>query len=241
MTTALIDGDIVAFRCAASCEPTKSKPYLETLDDAVHRTEGLLQDLIHDVEATVYRLPLGGSGNFRKKISQQYKANRTTPPPTYLGAVQAYLVDHWDAFFVDGIETDDQLGIDQTTGTDTVICSIDKDLLQVPGRHYNFVKKEFTNVTEQEGWKNFWTQMVLGDRSDNVMGYDGRARTTVPQFLLGTLQDLSALEPEEAFRYTYNLYHDKDAFNLNYKLLWILRTPEIEWPFLQEQLELVHA
>lgn len=241
MTTALIDGDIVAFRCAASCEPTKSKPALETLDDAIHRAEGLLQDLIHDVQAKEYRLVLGGSGNFRKKICPQYKANRTAPKPTYLSAVQTYLVDHWNAVFVEGIETDDQLGIDQTAGKDTIICSIDKDLLQIPGTHYNFVNKEFTYVNEHQGWVSFWKQMVMGDRSDNVMGYDGKARTTVPQFLLAVMRDLESLDKEEAFKYVYDLYTDKDAFNLNYKLLWILRTPEIEWPFLQEQMELVHA
>ena len=243
MTTALIDGDIVAYRCAASCEPTLNKKHLESVEDAIGRVESLLQDIIHDTGSTEYRLFLGGGKNFRKRISEKYKANRTTPQPTHLAAVQQYLVETWNAEFTDGIEADDALGIEQTKGLvgGSMICSIDKDLLQVPGSHYNFVTKEFEVVGEQRGWFNFWKQMVLGDRSDNVMGYDGKARTTVPQFLLATMHDLGSLEPEEAFRYVYDMYTDKDAFNLNYKLLWILRTPEIEWPFLQEQMELVHA
>lgn len=239
MTQALLDGDIIAFRCAASCEPTTTKRNLEPVEDALHRVEALLQDIIHDTEAREFRLFLGGGINYRKRLSPEYKANRTSPPPTHLAEVQKYLVDTWNAEFTDGIEADDALGMNQKDGT--VIVSIDKDLLQVPGSHYNFVKKEFTVVGEKRGWYNFWVQMILGDRSDNVMGYDGKARTTVPQFLLGTIKDLENLDPEEAFKYVYDMYNDKDRFNLNYKLLWILRTPEIEWPFLQEQMELVYV
>ena len=239
MTTALIDGDIVAFRCAASCEPTLNKKHLEPVEDAIHRVESLLQDIVHDTGSTEYKLFLGGGKNFRKRLSDTYKANRTTPLPTHLSAVQQYLTETWNAEWTDGIEADDALGINQAEGT--MICSIDKDLLQVPGNHYNFVTKDFEVVGHSRGWFNFWKQMIMGDRSDNVMGYDGKARTTVPQFLLATMADLQHLEPEDAFRYVYDMYTDKDAFNLNYKLLWILRTPEIEWPFLQEQMELVHA
>ena len=239
MTTALIDGDIVAFRCAASCEPTLNKKEREPVKDALHRVEALLQDIIHDTEAKEFRLFLGGGANFRKRICPEYKANRTSPPPVHLGVTQEYLVETWNAEFTDGIEADDALGINQKD--DTIIVSIDKDLLQVPGSHYNFVRKEFTHVGEDRAWYNFWTQMILGDRADNVMGYDGKARSTIPQFLLGTMRDLENLPPEEAFKYVYDLYNDKDRFNLNYKLLWILRTPEIEWPFLQEQMELVYA
>jgi hypothetical protein len=70
-----------------------------------------------------------------------------------------------------GMEADDLLGINQTK--DTIICTIDKDLRQVPGQHYNFVKDEIFTVSVQQGLLWFYTQMLTGDASDNVSGIRG--------------------------------------------------------------------
>lgn len=238
---ALIDGDIVAYRCAASCEPTKAKPERETVDDAKHRAENLLQDIVHDTEATSYKVFLGGGKNFRKEIWPEYKAHRTKPNPAYLPDVQQFLVEYWDATFTDGIEADDALGIASSTEEESsVIVSIDKDLLQLPGLHYNFVTKNWTPVDSDTGDFNFWRQMVLGDRADNVFGFDGKARNDVPQMLLGAINELRDMSfAEDRFRYVLDMYDSEERFVTNFKLLWILRTPEIEWPFLQQQLEMV--
>ena len=259
---ALIDGDIVAYRCAASCEPTKLKPQLESREDAIGRLEGLMQDIIHDTDSSSYSVYLGGANNFRKALDSTYKATRTTPPPTYLADCKQYLVEHWNAEIADNCEADDMLGIRQTDtynylqmyGEDgylsdgvylpkipeTVICSIDKDLLQIPGYHYNFVKKEYTHVTETQGWVNFFTQMIMGDKSDNVMGYDGKARgNPPPQFLIPVLTDLQNMTEEEMFQTVWDMYQDKDKFVTNYKLLWIWRQVDDKWDFLQQQLSRV--
>jgi hypothetical protein len=69
----------------------------------------------------------------------------------------------------DGFEADDALALAQTE--DTIICSIDKDLLMVPGRHYNWRKEEFTDVTYESGVKWFCTQLLQGDWStDSIIG-----------------------------------------------------------------------
>lgn len=248
-----MDGDIIAYRCAASCEPTKNKPQLESRDDAINRLENLMQDVVHDTLADKYRCFLGGSNNFRKKIAETYKATRTTPPPTYLADCKQYLVEHWSAELADNCEADDLLGIAQTNANNwvaeqrktkpvlenTIICSIDKDLLQIPGWHYNFVKLEQQRVTEHQGWVNFFTQMILGDKSDNVMGYDGKARPVPPQFLIPKLTDLKHLEPEDMFVHVWDMYDDKEQFKTNYKLLWIWRQPDDQHDFLKQQLERV--
>ena len=238
---ALIDGDIIAYRCAASCEPTKNKPQLESRDDAINRLERLMQDVVHDTLASSYRCFLGGSNNFRKSIAPTYKANRTTVIPTWLTDCKQYLVEHWNAELADNCEADDLLGITQTelASDESIICSIDKDLLQVPGWHYNFVKLEQQKVTEHQGWVNFFTQMILGDKSDNVMGYDGKARPVPPQFLIPKLTDLKHLEPEDMFVHVWDMYTDKEQFKTNYKLLWIWRQIDDQHEFLKQQLERV--
>lgn len=232
---ALIDGDIVAYRCAASCEPTKTKPNLEPVEEAILRVESLMQDIIHDTASDSFRCFLGGTNNFRKQIDPQYKATRTSPPPTWLADCKQYLVEHWNAELADNCEADDMLGV--YVSSNSIICSIDKDLLQIPAQHYNFVKKEKVTVTKHQGWVNFFTQMILGDRSDNVMGFDGKARgNPPPQFLIPVLKDLELMSPEEMFFKVWTMYEDKDHFNNNYKLLWIWRELDDPHDFLKQQL-----
>jgi 5'-3' exonuclease len=74
-------------------------------------------------------------------------------------------------------EADDLLGINQTACAencvDSIIVTIDKDLLQIPGSHYNFVKCEFKEVTEEEGQYFFYKQLMMGDSTDNIGGCPG--------------------------------------------------------------------
>ena len=129
-----------------------------------------------------------------------------------------FLVKEWNAEECDGYEADDALGMNQSS--DTIICSIDKDLYQIPGNHFNFVKKDFLDFTEHEGRYNFWLQLLSGDKSDDIPGYDGIVRSTVPKFIYKMLSEMS--DPEQDI---YDLYEDKSQYLINYNLLHIWRRP----------------
>src|SRR3990167_227612 len=176
MTIALIDADLVAYRCAASAEKNDA-------DIAMIRASRLLTDIISITDASTVKLYLSGSTNFRKDVYPEYKANRERlVRPMHLQPVREYLVKEWGAEVTDGYEADDALGIASRI-EGTVTCSLDKDLLQLPGLHYNFVKDEFVTIDLIQGWRNLYSQIVLGDRSDNVPGYDGKMRPKWPKFL----------------------------------------------------------
>ena len=68
---ALVDGDIVAYRCAASAEK-------EEISIALMRTNMMMEDIMLDTEATEFKVYLSGSkeDNFRYKVNPEYKANR---------------------------------------------------------------------------------------------------------------------------------------------------------------------
>ena len=51
----------------------------------------------------------------------------------------------YGAQVIDGMEADDALALAQTDKT--AIATIDKDLLMVVGRHYNYVKQTWQDVT----------------------------------------------------------------------------------------------
>src|SRR3990167_2379460 len=140
---ALIDGDIVTYRCAAVCEEAGQGV-------AKWQADQLLTRILEDVDATDWKIFLSGDDNFRYKVYPDYKANRRDMvKPKHLELLREHLILDWNATIVNGYEADDALGIGASN--QSIICSIDKDLLQVPGHHYNFVKREIKQITELDG------------------------------------------------------------------------------------------
>jgi len=54
---------------------------------------------------------------------------------------------------------------------------------------------------------SFYWQLVMGDRADNVPGFDGKMRQTVPKFLEPHYENMLELETEqELFNYVKEIY-----------------------------------
>lgn len=206
---ALIDGDILGFRCAASAEE-------EPEEVALLRLDRLVQEVLYVTSSDSYKIFLTGSDNFRKEIYPEYKANRKDKePPKHLQACREYLVKQWNAKITDGCEADDMLGVEQTDNT--VIVSIDKDLLQIEGKHYNFVKQEWYDVSEMGGIRHFYEQLLKGDRTDNVPGIAGIGEKKAQRLLEGCNTE------EEMYEVCREQYQDDDLMMVYGKCLWIWR------------------
>ena len=224
----LIDADIVAYRCSAATE--------NDAEDIAHwQASEMVRRIVHETNAMQYHLYLTGSDNFRYSVYPDYKANRKdVPKPTWLQSVRAHLVTEWGAKVINGIEADDQLGIDQMMYDGTsIIASIDKDLLMIPGFHYNFVKQEMRTVSPLEGLRHFYTQLIMGDRSDNIPGYDGKMRVKVPKFLEADVAYLEeCMSESEMFEHVASMYDagiGREQLVINGKLLWIMRKENDHW------------
>lgn len=224
--TALIDGDLICYRCAAVTEN-------DTEDIACWQVSEMMNRMLHETNAMQYQCYLTGSNNFRYDVYPEYKANRkNVPKPRHLNVVREHLVTEWKATVTDGIEADDAMGIEQVAEPmgQSVICSIDKDMLMIPGKHYNFVKQEFAFVTPMEGLRHFYWQLIMGDRTDNIFGYDGKARQKVPKFLEPVMAQLEEFtEEQDMFDFVRDLYCDDKRFVTNGKCLWILREEGKIW------------
>lgn len=210
----LIDGDIVVYRIACTCED-------EVEQVAYWRIEDTLKDIADAVGTTTSDIFLTGSNNFRRTLDPTYKANRTQERPKFWQACREYLLYKHNAFVMDSCEADDALGWNQTT--ETTICSIDKDLLMIPGNHYNWVKKQFSVVTEEEGLKHFFSQLLIGDVSDNVFGIKGIGPKKAEKALDGLFTF------DELFDKVRSMYDDDKRFLLNCNLLWIMREKDQKW------------
>lgn len=165
---ALIDGDILLYRIGHTTNDVEQ-------GIAKWRLNELFDSILEETKATSFRVFLTDSvNNFRKEIYPLYKANRTQPKPTHYEYLKYLLYTEMDAEAKEGYEADDLLGINQDkVKNDSVICSIDKDLLQIPGNHYNFVNKQWTVITKEEGLFNFYCQLLMGDKTDNIGGIYG--------------------------------------------------------------------
>jgi DNA polymerase I len=214
---ALLDGDIYA---ASENDP---------LDIALFRVTDSIEQTLAAVGATEYQVWLSDKreNNFRRLIMPEYKANRKQPDPLHLADVKAHLIDKWGASVTLGQEADDALGIEQSKREfgSTIICSIDKDLKQVPGRHYNFVRQEFDDVSPVEGLRWFYKQMLIGDTSDNIKGVD-RIGPVKAGKLLDHVED--EWEMYERVSAAYGS-QDQERMLMNGKVLWIRQKENQTW------------
>jgi Autographiviridae exonuclease len=223
MTTALIDGDLIAYRCAAVNE--KADAGL-----AAWQTDQLIARILEEVNADDWKIYLSGDNNYRYTIFPDYKANRRDmPKPRHLEHVREYLVLEHNATIADGCEADDELGIEGTRiGADgAIICSLDKDLLQVPCTHYNFVRRELRRVSPAEGLRNFYEQVLIGDATDNVHGCRGIGKAKAPKVLAECSDEHSYVQA--TWRAYETAGQTEAEFVRTCKLLFVQRRRDEQW------------
>jgi 5'-3' exonuclease len=215
-----IDGDSVAYRAAASCEPTKTKPYLEDEREALFRVQTMMNTILLScaTEDHIMYFSCSAQDNYRYKVDPNYKSKRRTiPKPTHYSATVDFLFASFQCNLCFGYEADDGIGIN--FAPNDVVVANDKDLLQIAGMHYNFVKEEFQEITEYMGHYQLWHQMLEGDYSDSIVGVHKIGKVKAQKLLMGCT-------PEEMRDTVLHLYDDEQRFHKNFKLLKILRSEE---------------
>lgn len=203
---ALIDSDCLVYRIGYSAEDVDS-------NIAIFRLRSMIDDILDDTGCREYKCFLSSEdkSNFRYEVDPQYKCSRTLPKPRYYHVLRKHLQEKHPTETVFGMEADDALGINQTT--DTVIASIDKDLDQIPGKHYNFVKKILYEISPLEGLQWFYKQILIGDTSDDIQGLYG----------IGPKKAAKAIDPIvdeiEMYRTVIDMYQLKHPVDYYEKVL----------------------
>jgi hypothetical protein len=221
MQHALIDGDILVYRIGFSSEE-------EVEAIAIARCSEFIEDMLLFNGFDSYQGYLTGKKNFRNDvaITAPYKGNRKAAKPKHYDRLRDYMQKAWGFEMIEDQEADDAIGIaayEYQVG-EYCICSIDKDLDMLRGDHYNFVKNERYFITEEEGIKNFYKQMLMGDRVDNIIGIKGIG-TVKAERLLKECKD-----EKEMYLAVLEAYKGDDKRVLeNGQLLWIRREPNQMW------------
>tara|TARA_R110001592_G_scaffold17922_1_gene75017 strand:+ start:2819 stop:3532 length:714 start_codon:yes stop_codon:yes gene_type:complete len=215
----LIDADSLVF---ASCCRTKNTPdeltYYTKIEDSINKFDEQFQKIVNDLEQE-YDIEKvisfnGCKGNFRKKITTNYKANRKNQPlPPLLHDMHQYVKDTYESKYGYGIETDDMVArywytLSNEFGRDNVmIVSIDKDYKQFACLMYNYHYKHrvVLDISEDEALYNFYEQMIMGDTADNVNYFRGKGK----KFAENYYKDCNT-----QYQYTKKLY---ELFKQQYK------------------------
>lgn len=219
MEHALIDADILNYRIGFA---TNNEPE----EVAIRTMATFLEDLlIIDLpQVQTWELHLTGKTNFRNDVAVTvpYKGNRKSEKPVHYHLLREYLQLSWGATVSQNMEADDMLAIRATElGESSVIVSLDKDLDQVAGWHYNFVKRTMYHVTPEQGLLRFYMQMLTGDRVDNIAGVRGIGDKKAEKLLTGKTEHemwdvcvelLGAERAEENGHLLYMLRHHEDTF-----------------------------
>ena len=219
----LIDGDILTYRAAFSCEG-------QPLEDACDKIDNLVEDIMKatsfDMFSENYEMFITGKGNFRYDIQETYKQNRSgKPKPEHLPGLRDYLVGAYNAKVSVDQEADDDIATRATEiGPSAIIASIDKDFLQVPCWHYNTNRNTLVSVEEFEGLVFFYTQILMGDKADNIFGIKGVGPVKAAKLLFNRKTE-------------YELYlscicayeFDEEKVIENARLLWLRREEGQVW------------
>lgn len=218
----IIDGDILCYRVGFACNEEPEKVAIRTMAD-------MLEELIFiELSSNIHVGYLTGKDNYRHDIAktQPYKGNRKDAPrPVHLHSLREYLITAWDFRVADGQEADDAIGIHATlTRDNSIIVSIDKDLDMIPGHHYNPVKKDHYYVNDKDAIKNFYRQILTGDKVDNVQGLRGIGPKKADKILGDFDTDLAMYE---AVLKAYD--GDAERVLENGQLLWIRRRKDEIW------------
>jgi hypothetical protein len=217
----LVDADIIAYKVGFASEG-------EPLSYALSTAKRHIANLLSATGETDCRLYLTGGGNFREDISvtQIYKAKRGRKP-TFHKEIREYLEKYHDAIVVEGMEADDMLSVALTeSGGKDVLCTVDKDLLNTPGLHYNPMKPHMGvfDVSEQQATRHFYFQLLIGDPTDSIPGLKKGMGPARAKKILGDHND----ELKLTFDKVSIAYKDEHADWTTYlieqgRLLWMTR------------------
>jgi 5'-3' exonuclease len=160
----------------------EDKKYLE---DCWENLKEDLQTLLDTVYCSDYVMAVKGEDNFRELLHPGYKMNRRkdlSKRNIFVPVLRKLLVHENYAVEALNREADDLLRIwaeeARSKDIDYIICSIDKDLKCIPGKHWFIHKNEMVEISEAEAMHHYYWQLLVGDSGDKIPGVLGCGKKT---------------------------------------------------------------
>jgi 5'-3' exonuclease len=194
--TAIIDADSIAWIIGYRHKDNQLEGMV--IDDV----DTFVKSVLNNTGATHYVGYLGNDTktSFRRDMVPGYKSNRPDTPDWYKQwgkIIDSHLIQAWGfQRSADGFEADDMIAAAaQACVKDYEICGVDKDLKQIPGKHYNYNKNEHVVVSQREGEFSLAIQCLTGDSTDGIKGIPKVGPKTAITILAETPDSMSLLIP----------------------------------------------
>jgi 5'-3' exonuclease len=188
MKIILIDADSLAY-IGGSCEE---------VDQAYDKVDQSISKIIATSGASHYMVFAEKPNNnlFRKKIVSSYKIGRVNKElPRFYKEIKEYLIGTWNAYGIQAYESDDviistwkKLSLEYPF-TEILIAGVDKDLKSYPITLFDTYYTRFgevTTISEDQANYNLWTQVIMGDSTDSIIGIKGKGPKYAERVLKGS-------------------------------------------------------
>lgn len=216
----------------------------KSINDSVKRLENLSW-------ASPVTIVVGGEGNFRMDVAKTwpYKGTRTEKP-LLTDKVKQYVKKKYSfqVESVDGVETDDVVSWygwesyqeakqkRDKKAAPTVIAHVDKDLNMIPGWHCDLKGDNLRWISEDEGMKFFFWQLLAGDKTvDNIPGLNGISDEIIETYGLRRVRSMGKGTADKIIEACPNSVAAWKAVLHCYKVIY----PDSWQTYMQEQADLL--
>jgi len=187
ITDAFCDGDVWAYRIGYSSqhEPPETPAPWFTIKWAIHETIDKVKRKYPN--ANIWICLTDEKENYRKAVAvtAQYKGGRISTKPYFWRKIR-------DTFYKDarciasvGEEADDVMSKKLMESPYHACVTVDKDLKNTPGTHWNDHTGVGAHVTPAMAYHNFYTQLLTGDQVDNIKGCPRIGKVKAMEILTG--------------------------------------------------------
>jgi 5'-3' exonuclease len=220
----LIDADFLLFVATHN----KKDEEIKSFEEVCKFADNMILDILDSTGAQFYIGALTIGKCFRYDIYPAYKANRKgLEKPAFFNELRDYLINKWLFVHHPGLEADDIISIIARKHPEAMICSMDKDLQQIPGLHFNPKTKQVKDVTKSEAEVLLWRQVITGDSTDNIKGIPRKG----PKYVEGLFENIT--EDNKLYDIVLNAYVETLGvhkgiieFCLNYRLVKLIDESE---------------
>lgn len=240
MRQPLVDADVIRYEVGFAAEAGWQGEDIPPFDYVAELLHMRIDNICAITNATTDPiLYITGKTNFRNEIATKtpYK-ERLGNKPYHYDNLTAYMKAMYDVRMQEGLEADDLMSIEQTKRPlETIICTRDKDLRQVPGWHYGWelggqpqfgpllvgnpgllelelkVSPKGIKTYKIRGYGDlfFYSQCLTGDAVDTIPGLPGTGPAKAFKILEGSSSSTDAFNRVlEAYRAFYGDPGDKE-------------------------------
>lgn len=200
----------------------------KTDEEIMTTLDGIMYHIFKEGDFTHYIGFIKGNNTIvdRLNFNPNYKQQRNKETPEKWEFTKQYAIQRWGVVEVNNIEVDDAVRITNINIPDSHIVGIDKDVLNLRGKNFNWRKNEWYEISVADEEQYLAQSMIIGDTVDNIKGLPGKGEAFCKRYDIQKVSDAF-----KAYIDILGFQKGVDEFYKNFKCLYILEeSPNFKIP-----------